>query len=244
MRKLPGGSWGRVSILLVALATGTVEEGSAVGSAVGAGVGVIVGSGSGQLVLSQVLQGRVMSLRAVGAFAAASGLALGTWAHIARRWRAAEHTQSNSESPLTPTAHTKARGRRRLLAIVAGAGIGALVGASIGTGIVMYSHEMQIDEVWLFVQDFSRRGGLPPAKPGLFGFLEELPYIMLLCGAAFGAAIGMATGAAVGAGLHFAHVLAVGTAAAAALGALTWVALSQNFEPGRAESGAKHAKRH
>ena len=50
MRKLPGGSWGRVSILLEALATGTVEEGSAVGSAVGAGVGVIVGSGSGQLV--------------------------------------------------------------------------------------------------------------------------------------------------------------------------------------------------
>ena len=67
---------------------------------------------------------------------------------------------------------------------------------------------------------------------------------ILLYGAAFGAAIGMATGAAVGAGLHFAHVLAVGTAAAAALDALTWVALSQNFEPGRAESGAKHAKRH
>ena len=197
-----------------------------------------------------------MSLRAVGAFAAASGLALGAWAHIARRWRAAEHTQSNSESPLTPTARTKARGRRRVLAIVAGAGMGALVGASIGTGIVMYSYQMQIGEVWLFVQDFSRRGGLPPAKPGFLGPLVHtfavLPYVLLLYGAAFGAAIGMATGAAVGAGLHFAHVLAVGTAAAAALGALTWVATepgraesrAKHAKPGRAEAGAKHAKRH
>ena len=43
-------------------------------------------------------------------------------------------------------------------------------------------------------------------------------------------------------GLRFAHALAVGAAAAVALGALAWVACASDFEPGRAGSGAKHAK--
>ena len=109
---------------------------------------------------------RVMSLRAVGAFAAASGLAFGAWAHLARRRRAAEHTQSKSVPPTQCT-----RSRRRALVIVAGAGIGALVGASVGTGISMYSLGMSVGDGCEFVKTFYPGSpiykGSPPARLGL-----------------------------------------------------------------------------